>query len=60
MRFLEIQISGILFRYDYKIISMGKKRSVESEEFPDQAFDSVSYDRVSHPFADTDPKPADL
>ena len=55
--FPEIQIAGILLCCDDDIVSLGDFWVVESKEFPDKPFDSISFDCVARLFTDSDPQP---
>jgi len=57
--FPEIQITGILLRYNDDIVSLGEMCFIEPEEFSDQSLNSVSFNRISSLFTDSDPQSCD-
>ena len=57
--FPEIQITGILLCYNDDIVSLGEMCFIESEIFSDQSFNSISFDRISSLFTNSDPQSRD-
>ena len=55
----EIQIAGILLRYNDDIVSLGEICLIESEEFSDQPLDSISLNRIPCFLADSNPQSCD-
>ncbi len=55
----EIQMTGIFLRYDDDIVFLGEKCFIESEEFSDQSLNSISRNRISSLFANSDPQSRD-
>ena len=57
--FPEIQITGILLCYNDDIVPLGEMCFIESEEFSDHSFNSISFNRISSLFANSDPQSRD-
>jgi hypothetical protein len=55
----EIQIAGILLRYNDDIVSLGEMFLIESEKLSDQPLDSISSDRITCLLANSNPQSRD-
>ncbi|GEM_PF-3120504 len=52
----EVHVAGILFCDDNNIMSRGQILPVQSEEFPDEPFDSVPFHRIPCPSTNSNPQ----
>ena len=55
----EIQIAGILLRYNDDIVSLGEMFLIEPEKLSDQPFDSIPFYRITCFLANSNPQSRD-